>query len=219
VVLYAQCDSEGAGALDAVIALNDQPEISALDIAPSKFISSCESATLVATASDDNGDALSYSWTVVDGPDGALLNATAGTATFSGPAGEYSLEVSVDDGHGGVNALQFPLHVAAAVCEVPAPVQAIFASRCAPCHTTGSSGSLHLDPASASYSALVGVVASAAACSAQQRVVPGDAAASYLVAKLRGSAGICGARMPRNAPALPEEEIVTIESWINSLPH
>jgi len=25
--------------------------------------------------------------------------------------------------------------------------------------------------------------------------------------------------MPRNRPALPEQEIQTIEAWINSLPH
>jgi len=50
-------------------------------------------------------------------------------------------------------------------------------------------------------------------------VVPGDSAASYLVAKLKGEAGICGVRMPHNLPPLPKEEIATIEAWINALPH
>jgi hypothetical protein len=50
-------------------------------------------------------------------------------------------------------------------------------------------------------------------------VSPGDAANRYLIAKLRGSPDICGARMPRNQPALPEAEIQTIEDWINALPN
>jgi hypothetical protein len=51
------------------------------------------------------------------------------------------------------------------------------------------------------------------------RVIPGNAAESYLIAKLRNAPGICGTAMPRNRPPLPEEQIQTIEAWIDALPH
>jgi hypothetical protein len=219
VILYSQCESDGNGGLGAVVALNDRPEIEGLELDPSAFITICESVNLSVSASDPNGDELGYAWSIVSGPDGASLRANAAGATFSGPPGDYTLEVSVDDGHGGVTALAFPLHVSDASCEVPVEVQGIFDARCSPCHTTGSSGGLRLAPASASYANLVGANSSAAACSSRTRVVPGDVENSYLIAKLRGAAGICGLPMPRNLPALPEEEIATIEAWIAGLPH
>jgi len=55
--------------------------------------------------------------------------------------------------------------------------------------------------------------------SRQVLVAAGEPAASYLIAKLRNSAGICGAPMPRNRPALSEEQIQLIEAWIGALPH
>lgn len=219
VVIDSQCEVTGNGGLGAVVALNDEPVIDEISLDPSGFISTCESALIVASASDANDDELSYAWSVVAGPGGASLRADGAAATFSGPAGDYSLELSVDDGHGGVTSLAFPMHVSSAVCEVPAEVQAIFTARCSPCHTTGSSGGLHLDPATASYANLVGVPSSSAACASRTRVIPGDSTASYLMAKLRGDAGICGVRMPRNLPPLPDEEIATIAAWIDGLPH
>jgi hypothetical protein len=51
------------------------------------------------------------------------------------------------------------------------------------------------------------------------RVIAGDPAGSYLIAKLRNIPPICGVQMPRNRPPLPEEEIATIEAWIAGLPH
>ncbi|HYQ15222.1 MAG TPA: hypothetical protein VEQ58_05685, partial [Polyangiaceae bacterium] len=111
------------------------------------------------------------------------------------------------------------LHVADATCVVAPEVQNILINNCAPCHTTGSSGGLKLDPADVAYSSLVGHSVGAAACSSQTRVIPGDAAGSYLIAKLRNTPGICGVQMPRGRPPLAEADIQTIESWIDALPH
>jgi hypothetical protein len=147
------------------------------------------------------------------------LRADGASAVFSGSPGEYEIALGVGDGHGGSASLTFPVSVSDAVCSVPAAVQDIFTARCSPCHTTGSSGALKLDPASASFANLVGVHVSSSACADRVRVIPGDSASSYLIAKLRGSAGICGLPMPRNLPPLPEEEIQTIEAWIDGLPH
>jgi len=218
VVLTSQCDSAQNGGLDTVLALNDQPQITGLELA-SAFITICETATLTATATDANDDPLTYTWSTVAGPDGSSLRSDGASASFSGPAGDYTLALTVDDGHGGAASLELPLHVADAVCEAPAEVQAIFDARCSPCHTSGSSGGLHLSPASASFANLVNVGSSSAACAGRTRVVPGDTTGSYLLAKLHGDADICGVRMPRNLPPLPDEEVATIADWIANLPH
>jgi hypothetical protein len=219
VALTSQCGGEANGGLGVVVSLNDSPVITGLELDPSQFISVCETLELEVSATDPNDDALAYSWSIASGPEGASLHPSESSATFSGPAGDYTLLVTVDDGHGGDNSLEFPLHVSDAVCEVPTAVQEIFTARCTPCHTVGSSGGLHLDPATASYANLVGVNAASSACNTRTRVIPGDAASSYLIAKLRGESDICGLPMPRNLPLLPEEEIQLIESWINELPH
>ena len=46
-------------------------------------------------------------------------------------------------------------------------------------------------------------------------VIPGDAASSYLVAKLEGRPGIVGQRMPRTAgPFLTDGQMLIIRRWI-----
>jgi hypothetical protein len=219
VVLISQCSGQGNGGADVVVSLNDSPVITEVALNPSTFISVCESLDMSAIAMDANEDDLTYAWSVTVGPDAGRLWADGASAVFSGSPGEYEIELSVDDGHGGSASLAFPVHVSDGVCSAPEAVQNIFAARCAPCHTTGSSGGLKLDPATASFTNLVGVSASSAACADRVRVVPGDSTSSYLIAKLRGAAGICGLPMPRNLPPLPEDEIQTIEAWIDGLPH
>jgi hypothetical protein len=54
----------------------------------------------------------------------------------------------------------------------------------------------------------------AALCDGEARVVPGDAASSYLIDKLRGTG--CGAQMPILGP-LPNETIDCIAAWIDGL--
>jgi len=219
IVLYSQCSGADNGGLDTVVALNDQPQITDISLDPSKFITVCESATIVATATDPDGDTLTYAWSIVSGPEGGSLRTDGAQATFSGAAGDYELELTVTDGHGGATALSFPVHVSSATCEVPADVYAIFSANCSPCHTTGTSGGLSLASATAAYANLVGVASGAAACSSRVRAIPGDSADSYVISKLRGETGICGSPMPRNRPALPEDEIAAIAAWIDGLPH
>ena len=50
---------------------------------------------------------------------------------------------------------------------------------------------------------------------ALSRVEPGDAEASYLVRKVRGDAGITGARMPISGAPLSQAQIDGIIQWIN----
>jgi hypothetical protein len=50
--------------------------------------------------------------------------------------------------------------------------------------------------------------------STQIRVVPGDPAASYLVKKLSGGAGIVGDVMPKLAPPLPASDVDAVRGWV-----
>ena len=219
IVLVLQCQSPQSGALDVAAQLNGQPQIGALAITPSKFISTCEEARVGIEATDPDGDELTYAFAVLDGPGGEKLTAEGSTASFFGPAGDYTLQVTVSDIHGAQAQLSFPIHVASAECAVPAAVAEIFAARCAPCHTERASGSLSLASDVAAYANLVNRSAAGNGCMQATRVIPGDAADSYLIAKLRNLPGICGTPMPRNQPQLPEEELQAIEGWINGLPH
>jgi hypothetical protein len=46
------------------------------------------------------------------------------------------------------------------------------------------------------------------------RVLPGDAASSYLMKKLEGLTGYVGERMPKGAPRLPPSELDPLRAWI-----
>jgi len=219
LTLISQCQGNATGGLDVAVALNDPPKITGVSVTDSPFITVCESAEIAVTAEDANGDALSYAWSIASGPGGGSLRATADTATFSGPPGDYVLRVTATDTHAAETSLPFTVHVTDATCSVPPEVDSIITNKCSPCHTTGASGGLKLAPADVAYTSLVNHAVGAAACASQVRVIPGDAPDSYIIAKLRGAPGICGLPMPRNRPPLPEAEIQTIEAWINALPH
>ncbi len=60
---------------------------------------------------------------------------------------------------------------------------------------------------------LIGVNSTAIGCEAEQFIVPGDVEGSYLLAKVRGDFGICGARMPL-ARTLDPRDIDCIRLWI-----
>ncbi len=114
--LVSQCVSTSQGGIDVVVSLNQEPIITKIELAPSKYISACESLNAIATAQDPNEDALSYAWTVA-GPEGSNLLTSGSSANFSGPSGDYELTLEVSDGHGGTSQLAFPVHISAADCE------------------------------------------------------------------------------------------------------
>ncbi|HEU4404017.1 MAG TPA: S8 family serine peptidase [Polyangiaceae bacterium] len=118
VVLVSQCQGQGNGGLDGVTVLNDPPRLDALTLAPSKFLQSCELATLTAGASDANGDALTYAWSIASGPPGAQLAGGGPQATFSSPVvGDFQLKVVVTDVYGASTSLTFPLYVSGPPCD------------------------------------------------------------------------------------------------------
>lgn len=113
-VIYSQCAGDPSGGLDVVAALNDPPHIDDLDIGASKFITTCEAATITVTARDPNGDPLSYAFSIAGGPAGAApsLDSEENVAMFaSDMEGSYQVTVVVTDGVGGRAELTFPIHV------------------------------------------------------------------------------------------------------------
>jgi hypothetical protein len=118
LVLMSQCVGEPAGAVDIVVGLNDPPEITALDMDLGKFICVDEPLQLTVTATDPNGDAISFTWQVTDWPENpapgtwSLTPATGPSVSFqAGTVGPYELIVEVTDSYGASTWLTFPVHV------------------------------------------------------------------------------------------------------------
>lgn len=119
IVLMSQCKGDPNGGLDVALGLNDPPLISGLTVTPSKFISVCERARLTVSATDPNGDRMTYSGTILSGPAGTpgSLTFAANVGTFiPGSPGDYQVKVTVTDGVGGSTSLQLPIHVTTATC-------------------------------------------------------------------------------------------------------
>jgi hypothetical protein len=114
-VIYSQCEGDPTGGLDVVTALNDPPRIDDLVYDPTKFIDTCERAEITVSASDPNGDALTYRFELVDGRPGDALEATDNVARFSSTRpGKHLVRIEVEDAVGGRTRLEIPVHVSEA---------------------------------------------------------------------------------------------------------
>ena len=93
-----------------------------------------------------------------------------------------------------------------------ADVQPVFTTNCATssCHGTFMAEGLDLR-AGTSHSQLVNI---ASMQDTIDRVVPGDAAGSYLVHKLEGTQS-SGTQMPQGLPVLSSVDLQNIKDWIN----
>lgn len=113
-VLISQCAGTPNGAIDIPAELNDPPTVDLLQIAPSKFITTCQVGELHATASDPNGDPIDFTWSVVSKPDLAQVWLDGSGANYWFKAclpGDYQLKVTACDPHGACTSLTFPMHV------------------------------------------------------------------------------------------------------------
>jgi len=124
ITLTLECRGVPNGGLDVVVKTEHPPVITDLTFKPSKFTPVCAPTTITVTASDPDGEPLTYAWSIVSEPAGAEMQLPPGvtseltsmgpTATFdAGLAGDYELQVVVTDPSGLTASLQFPVHVVA----------------------------------------------------------------------------------------------------------
>jgi hypothetical protein len=106
--------------------------------------------------------------------------------------------------------------------------QTIFASQTYGCNSpvchgrmegqTASVGNLELITKEAAYKDLVGTKTDSVSCGdgMRTRVVPGNAAASLLVQKLKSQTVMCGAIMPISGIPIADVDFARITAWINA---
>lgn len=197
--------------------VNRAPVVGASITGPSTLLAG-NTGTFSISASDPDGDTLTYSWTQTDpATQGTFVgsSSTTSSAQWYSPVvasqTSFTLSVSVSDGQSTpvVRTITFPVTVP----NYSSDVRGVWTlGGCTSCH--GTSGGLDLTPANP---ALLVNVAANASCSptAPARVVPGDPDNSVLIRKMEGTS--CGTRMPRNNtgyfinnPGL----VVRVRSWI-----
>lgn len=87
-------------------------------------------------------------------------------------------------------------------------------SRSCSCHLTpAGAGGLVMDTQAAAFGNLVGTEAQVGGMCSGQRVAAGAPSDSVLYRKVSGE-NLCGARMPRGSPPLPNADIDLIQRWI-----
>lgn len=104
IALISQCQGDPIGAP------NDAPKITGLQISTSNVITLCETAQIEVSATDPNGDSLTYTWSLESGT--GTLRPEGAKAEFGASApGDYPIKIAVSDGLGGTTSLQVPIHV------------------------------------------------------------------------------------------------------------
>jgi hypothetical protein len=195
--------------------VNQPPTVSATINGPSTLLAGSTGGFSI-TASDPDGDPLTYSWSQTDPPAplGTFVGSTTNaSAQWFSPAlatqTSFTLSVSVTDGQSTpeVRTITFPVTIP----HYAADIQSIWNTTCVSCH--GTNGTLSLD-APGSYANLINVTS--AICPPASRITPSDPANSALIRKIEGTT--CGGtRMPRSDPTFFDANpglVVRIRSWV-----
>jgi len=219
VALLGGCGGGSGGSTpDAGGPTNHFPTLTGALTASPNLVVGGQVVQLSVSASDSDGDTLTYTWSAPGGTLAAQGASTTWTAPAVSAGASFQLSVTVSDGRGGSVGGTAAVYVtSAAVPSFAADLEPIFNRFSAPpgctiCHV-GGNHSPRLEPSYA-WAAIVGVSATDS-CTSQKLVNPGDPDSSVLFQRIAGEA--CGTRMP---PGLPEYfdthpgELAAIRSWI-----
>ena len=219
VALVIGCGSSGGGGNPAPT--NHPPTVSTVSAAAPNPAVAGDVVHLSATATDPDGDSLTYTWSQLPPSPAGTFGTQGASTTWTAPAvtagTSFSMSVSVSDGHGGSVSRSASLYVkTAAVPTLAADVEPILngngSSGCTGCHSSAGIPP-HLAPNTA-WAATVGVLATQG-CTTQHLVEPGDPDASVLIKRITGTT--CGTRMPPDQTDYFDThpgELATIREWI-----
>lgn len=114
IVLIMQCQGEPNGGIDVVGGLNHPPVITALGLAPSKFILACQDAIISPTIIDPDGDQVTTQVYIGNSPAGSqpTITLVGGQWVFhTDLPGQYEIKLVATDPFGATTAITFPIHV------------------------------------------------------------------------------------------------------------
>jgi PKD repeat protein len=187
-------------------------------VAPSEDQTISEGGTVnfEGSATDADGDDMTYLWNFGDGISTTAL--VPGNHTYS-DSGTYTVTFTVTDSNGASDPTPDTRTITVQggggeTATLTAVQQQIFSQSCAfsGCHG-GSSPAEGMDLRSGSaYANIVNVRSSQ--MSSLDRIEPSDPENSYLYLKVTGDSSISGVRMPRGGAALSQDLIDLLRDWI-----
>jgi len=206
--------AESAPAI-AATSENSPPNGTIMSPGANVTIQESEAVNFEGSASDPDGDEMTYHWDFGDGMSSTSLS--PGEHTFD-DSGTYTVTFTVTDSRGAVDPTPdtrtITVEGGGELATFTRVQNEVFNAGCAfsGCHG-GSSPAQGLNlSAGQSYNMIVNTP------SAQQpsvdRIEPNDPEASYLYLKIIGDPSISGSRMPRGAPPLSQELMDLVRDWI-----
>ena len=101
-----------AGSVAIEVDVNHAPVFDSFEVTPApSFITRCSPATLRATASDRDGDALDYRWSSQGAAPVQLFPLDRHETRLLANPGDHQVRVTASDGQGGLTDLDIPIHV------------------------------------------------------------------------------------------------------------
>jgi virginiamycin B lyase len=113
VGLVSQCAAPPGGGIDTIIRFNEAPRITGLVLPAPGATNTCQPLPLAVTASDPDGDPISFTWSLTAGPTSARIDGSGPSVQLvASAAGDYQVRVTVTDSWGAATSLSFPMLVA-----------------------------------------------------------------------------------------------------------